>query len=252
MLGPQVTQGILDKGYEFIPRDRFQLSSEYHTDLVQFQSEYDRLPVDNHLNDGEGERFRRYARLAIDPKTLQLSRFAHSSFYQSKTFDDLYGDIHREFAPAEESILGNRFFLDLIRSDFAQFPLAKDQKNELFEVSVHIIRIAATQNSEKGRPAPEGIHQDGYHFGAVHLMRRENLTGAQSRVYDLKKNQIDSGYLLQPLDSMLMDDRRIFHAVQPFTAADRSRACYRDILILLFQPLSESPQANARPIPLAV
>lgn len=248
---PRITEGIKKRAYHFVSHDQVQLDATHQRGLSQFRCEYDSLPVDAHLNNGEGERSRRYARLAIDPETLQMSRFPHAPFFQSAKFDALYGDIHRNFAPATETILNNVFLMDLIRSDFQQFPIPKTT-HELYEVSVHIIRIAASPHSEIGRPAPEGIHQDGYHFGAVHLMNRQNLTGAQSRVYDLNKQRLDAAYLLEPMDSVLMDDRRVFHSVEPFTATDTRLASYRDILILLFQPISESPQKVARPVPLAI
>lgn len=240
-----MTERLENQGYTFIPATKFCLNTSLKESFDRFRGEYATLPEDRHLNAGEGERFRRYARLSIDPVTFEVGVFPHSRFFQAKEFDELYGDIHRQFAPATQSILENRFLRHLIQADFRQFPLTSQEKTELWEVSVHIIKIAATPQSEIGRPAPEGIHQDGYHFGGVHLMDRENLTGAQSRVYDLEKNQIDSGYLLNPLDSMLMNDRRIFHGVQPFCAADPQQVAYRDILILLFQPVSVSPQPRA-------
>lgn len=107
-----------------------------------------------------------------------------------------------------------------------------------------MIRIEATPHSEIGRPAPEGIHRDGYHFGSIHLMRRENVDGAENLIYDLDRNLTDRLYLRLPLDSIYFDDAAILHAVTPFAPEDRSRRATRDMLILLYQPLSESPQRN--------
>lgn len=210
--------------------------------LNQFRSRYDFLPNDPHLFEGEGERRRRYARMRVEPIAKTLELFEHDRFFQAKKFDQLYGDIHRSFAPMEYADYGNDFLQELVIDSYLSLPLPKEMNSEPFEVSVHMIRIQATPNSEIGRPAPEGIHRDGYHFGSIHLMRRENILGADNHIYDLKKNRIDAVVLTQPMDSIYFDDRAIFHGVSPFEPAAKALVATRDMLILLYQPLSESPQ----------
>ena len=48
---------------------------------------------------------------------------------------------------------------------------------------------------------------------------------------------VDRLVLAEPLDSLLVDDRRVFHNVTPFRAADHSRPAFRDILNLGYIPL---------------
>ena len=200
------------------------------------------MPEDQHLFAGEGERRRRYARLLIDPTRHVLEVFDHDVFFQDKKFDQLYGDIHRQFAPLTPKELNNSFFQMLVVESYRSLPLSAKLSKEPFEISVHMIRIEATPFSSIGRPAPEGIHRDGYHFGSIHLMRRENISGADNHIYDLKKHPIDQVRLEQPMDSIYFDDAAIFHGVSPFEATDKKVRATRDMLILLYQPLSESPQ----------
>jgi hypothetical protein len=200
------------------------------------------MPEDPHLFKGEGERRRRYGRLLIDPKHQQLRIFEHDSFFQDKKFDELYGDIDRNFAPMTEEEYNSVFLHMLVLEGFRVFPMTDEQRIQPFEVSVHMIRIEATPCSTLGRPAPEGIHRDGYHFGAIHLMRRTNVSGAVNNFYDLQKTLIDQKVLQKPMDSVYFDDSAIYHAVSPFEQEDPSKQATRDVLILLYQPLSESPQ----------
>jgi len=200
------------------------------------------MPTDPHLFKNEGERRRRYARLLIDPKFRNLEIFDHDLFFQDKKFDQLYGDIHRQFAPMEPEDFENAFFQNLVIESYRALPLTDNLHNEPFEISAHMIRIEATPNSSIGRPAPEGIHRDGYHFGSIHLMRRENVAGADNHIYDLSKNRIDEVRLTEPMDSIYFNDAAIFHGVSPFKAANKTVRATRDMLILLYQPLSESPQ----------
>lgn len=249
-LAQDITKRIEQNAYAFVPSQTIPLVEEEGVEFQEFRNSYNRMGEDRHLNKGEGERSRFYARLMIDPKTLELYAFPHDKFYQSKTYDVLYGDIHREFPPAPPEVLSNRFFQRLLQQNFASFPIPESAKNEMYEISVHMIRIAATPGNRLGRPAPEGIHRDGYHYAAIHLMKRENLKGAQNRIHDLSKKVIDRETFLTPMDSCLFDDRRIFHSVQPFSQVDEEASACRDMLILLYQPLSESPQKLQTPIPL--
>lgn len=239
-LSKQVGFQLNHRGFEFFSNHLFQMDRNEERGFKSLRCGYDGMPEDPHLNPGEGERFRRYARFCIDPKTLKLSLFPHDRFYQSKTYDVLYGDVHREFPPLTPELATNPFFQNLLKLNFLTFNPVSE---EPYEISVHMIRIAATLTNQRGRPAPEGIHRDGYHYAAIHLMERRNLTGAENRLYDLNKNIIFRTLLERPMDSILLDDRRVFHGVEPFTALQTDESSYRDILILLYQPLSDSPQA---------
>lgn len=200
------------------------------------------MPEDPHLFKGEGERFRRYARLVIDPLRRTMEVCGHHLFFQAKKFDQLYGDIERSFAPMTPNEYGNDFFRRLVLENYRALIMASKYREEPFEVSAHMIRIEATPNSTTGRPAPEGVHRDGYHFGSIHLMRRENVRGAENHIYDLEKRMIAKRTLQEPMDSIYFDDAAIFHGVSPFAAELAHKRATRDMLILLYQPLRESPQ----------
>ena len=242
----RVQRELKQQGYAFVRRQDHYVEKAQIAGLEKFRASYKDFPIDNHLNDGEGHRIRTYGRFLFEPKTGTLRIFAHDTFFQSAKFDELYGDIHREFSPLLMRNLENLYFLNTLIDDFYNFPIEKEFRDEPFEISAHLIRIASVPGNNIGRPAPEGIHQDGYHFGVARLFARQNIIGAESRVHNLQKEIIDRGYLLKPMDALYMNDRAIFHSVEPFEAADPSQASCRDVLISLYQPLSESPQKPAR------
>lgn len=220
----------------------FGLSSHESFKFNRFRDRFDDMPKDPHLFEGEGERCRRYGRFLLDPVPGTLKLFKHDTFFQDKKFDVLYGDIHRDFAPMTPDEYENDFFQKLLIESYQALPLKKSLEAQPFEISVHMIRISTNPENPLGRPAPEGIHRDGYHFGSIHLMRRENLKGAVNNIYDLNKNLIEQRTLTDPMDSIYFDDAAIFHGVSPFEPDDPMKRATRDMLILLYQPLSESPQ----------
>jgi hypothetical protein len=221
------------------------LSAQHSRKLNEFRERYEDMPEDPHLFKGEGERRRRYARLLIEPSSGRLELFAHDHFFQAKVFDQLYGDMHRAFAPMTIAEYANPFFQQLIIESYLSLPMTPDHRKQPFEVSAHMIRIEATTASLTGRPAPEGVHRDGYHYGSIHLMRRSNVKGAINQVYDLQRRLIDQRTLVEPMDSIFFDDASIFHGVSPFQPDDPQKRATRDMLILLYQPLSDSPQKPA-------
>jgi len=222
--------------------DHFGLSAQLARKLNQFRDSYNQMPEDPHLFKGEGERCRRYGRLLVDPSRRTLELFQHDLFFQAKKFDQLYGDINRNFAPMTPTEYSNDFFQSLALESYRALPLTDKLRQVPFEISAHMIRIEASADQSTGRPAPEGVHRDGYHFGSIHLMRRENVSGAENHIYDLQKRRIDQRTLQEPMDSIFFDDAAIFHGVSPFVPAQPGRRATRDMLILLYQPLSESPQ----------
>jgi hypothetical protein len=117
----------------------------------------------------------------------------------------------------------------LVRATFACLPVAEDKQGKSWEVRIHQIRIVASPE-EPGLPAPEGIHQDGTDFLTLHLVRRHNIAGGESTIYDLNRKPIQRFILREALDSMILEDPRIMHGVTPVHPADGRTVGTRDLL----------------------
>jgi hypothetical protein len=96
-------------------------------------------------------------------------------------------------------------------------------------VRIHQIRVVASAKVP-GLPAQEGIHQDGTDFLTLHLVRRRNIVGAKTTIYDLNRKPIQSFTLREPLDSLILEDPRIMHGVTPVYPADKRAVGTRDLL----------------------
>jgi hypothetical protein len=124
----------------------------------------------------------------------------------------------RDFAPLLPDTVHNPFLAALVRCTFACLPVAAERRGQTWEVRVHQIRIVASRE-ERGEPAPEGIHQDGTDFLTLHLVRRRNVAGAETTIYDLDRRPIQSYTMREPLDSFILEDPRIMHGVTPILPA---------------------------------
>ena len=98
-----------------------------------------------------------------------------------------------------------------------------------WEVRVHQIRIVALPG-EPGLPAPEGVHQDGTDFLTLHLVRRHNIVGAETTIFDRDRRPIAHHTMREPLDSFILEDPRVWHGVTPVHAADGRTPGTRDVL----------------------
>jgi hypothetical protein len=81
-----------------------------------------------------------------------------------------------------------------------------------------------------GLPAPEGIHQDGTDFLTLHLVRRHNVEGAETTIYDLDRKPIQRITMQETLDSLILEDPRIMHGVTAVQSADGKTSAIRDLM----------------------
>ncbi len=180
----------------------------------ELQAAYPALPVDEYLPGAARYRFRRWGRFQLNPITGALNLLPHTTYFQSTDINEVTGGIVRDFAPLTDDLAQNPFLHELIRFDFAQFPLTPEQKVGPWTVDAHLMRVIA-QPGESGQPTPEGIHRDGAEFVTVHIAELENVTGGMVTIYDDDKQPIESFTLQNVLDAYLFEDPVVWHGVTP-------------------------------------
>jgi hypothetical protein len=151
----------------------------------------------------------------------------------------------RDFAPLRPETVNNLFLHALVRATFACLPLDDCRPARTWEVRIHQIRIVATPD-EPGLPAPEGIHQDGTDFLTLHLVRRHNVAGGESTIYDLDRRPIQRFTMREALDSLILEDPRVMHGVTPVHSADGRTPGIRDLLGVDFLDMSHAHRGAGR------
>lgn len=198
---------------------------------------YEDLPVDAYLPAGEAYRRRRFGRFAYDAHTGALRALPDKPFFQAQAFNPLAGGIHREFAPLAPATRHNRLLGRLI-GFHARHLQSSHPGLAWWKVYVHQIRIISGA-AGPGRPTPEGIHRDGHYYVAQVLVNRVNAAGAQSRIYNAQRRLIARTTLTDGLDSLLVNDRAVFHEVTELHCQETGRCAYRDMLLIDFNPYDE-------------
>ena len=232
-----VRQELVDQGYAWLPKAAWSLGPQWEPHWLRLLNDWDHLEPDRFLKDGAKFRQRRYGRYRWSPATEDLSTLPHEPYFQPEGENSYVGGIDRSFAPLLPETVDSPFLHTLVRTTFACLPIPPDRQEKTWEVRIHQIRIVASPG-EPGLPAPEGIHQDGTDFLTLHLVRRVNIRGGESTIYDLDRNPIVSHTMQEPLDSFILEDPRIMHGVTPVHSADGLKPGFRDLLGVdfLFHP----------------
>ncbi|MGW0671403.1 2OG-Fe dioxygenase family protein [Streptomyces sp. NPDC002746] len=210
------------------------------TEIKQLRESWVGLPADRYLKRGAGRRQRRYSEFRLTD--AGLVRAPHGAFRQPLEVNPLHGGVDRAFEPIVEEVAGSPLLAALVRTLLDRLPGRFDTATGA--IGIHQIRVVASRDSE-GLPAPEGIHEDGHHFVAQVLIRRENVEGGVSQVYDRDREPLFRTLLTEPFETVVIDDRRVFHGVSAVEVAGGMPVGVRDMMLVDFFPRGAGPDRAA-------
>lgn len=216
----------LNKDYCKITPQNLEIYKD-HSSYSQVLSSYNNLDVDMKNEKGFITRMRRYGNYQID-----IDRDVYSIYYTGKdTFEQNVPDQRKEkrkFTLLEPEIVDNPFFLHLMAQTCALSLLNSQQRIYSFDVSLHQVRQITYPDIESHN-APEGIHQDGVDYiVSAFVLKRYNIKGGESIIYDENKNQIDQ-IILKNGEGIFQNDKKLWHYVTPIQSK-RDYVGYRDII----------------------
>lgn len=196
----------------------------------QFRNSWNRLAIDTYMADGG--RYRRRRHSVFSHQDGRVTQDEHQAHFQGVEFNPLNGGIQRWFEPIERAVAEGdvlRAVLSFSGDYFSALaPSVRRWKNE-----VHQFRIEASAGAV-GQPTPEGMHRDGVDFVLVMLVDRVNIASGTTLLADPTGKAIGSFTLTTPLDSVLLDDRRVLHGVTAVSPQDPAKPAWRDVLVVTY------------------
>lgn len=196
-----------------------------------FADAWNRLTLDRYMGDKGTYRYRRYSQFLLAGPGAPLVRLPHGPYEQPAYINGLNGGIERHFDPLEDDFVANPLFDSLLRALARVFDQAGGAS--AWNIRLHPYRILA-QEGVPGNPTPEGLHRDGVDYIVSMMVRRHNVTGAQTTVTDNGGAVLANITLAQPLELLVADDARTMHAVSPVQRADGGCEAYRDVLVIAY------------------
>lgn len=182
----------------------------------------------------ENKRTRAYSLLDIE-NIDNIKIVGDLKFYQSSNYNNVNGNIIRDYKNIDSKILNDecfKYFINIFLNTISK----ELTKNSIIEkikyIQVHQIRVYTDSENEIDL-VPEGIHQDGYNFIAMSCITRKNMSGAISHIYDESKNIVHS-VQLQEGEMLIVNDNKMFHSVSPIKLNKINKEVktgYRDIFV---------------------
>mmetsp|Transcript_97482 Transcript_97482/g.179134 ORF Transcript_97482/g.179134 Transcript_97482/m.179134 type:complete len:463 (+) Transcript_97482:111-1499(+) len=188
-----------------------------------WQEYFDRIKEDPYCPG----RYKRIAWLKVDLQRDSVQVLGNEPLFQPKEFNPTHGDLVRNYESCEQSFLDRPDTLAFIK-DFAAFWKVDSNDVILFQMQ----RVRADVDAA-GEPTVEGIHRDGIQALSVTCVNRVNVVGGESVIYeDLAGERQVLRTMLQPGNSLYMQDMFLYHYVSPIRSADGVNPGYRDIIIM--------------------
>lgn len=204
------------------------LAGAPEAEVTEFLASWGDLPGDAHLGTEKPYRFRRYGKFRL--RSRRLEQLPHTPFFQEASVNRVNGGVARLFAPLHQSVATGEPLRRVVLALRDRLP---GPRAGIDTCGVHQIRVVATVNAE-GHPAPEGVHRDGHCYVAQVLIRRQDVRGAESCLYDPERRPVHRAVLTAPLETIILDDRRVLHGVSPVRPASGAATGVRDMLLVDF------------------
>ncbi len=213
----QQVSSVTELEYPFL----FTLRKVNSINTEGFQPLFQNLPIDPYI---KGKyRSRRLSRVMVSEN--KLIRLPHRNLFQSQAYNPLLGDIKREFAELEDTLVELDIFRNLVLAFSDSCKLHPEA-----EIGIHQIRTTCSPG-HLGNPAPEGIHQDGTDFIGILSVSRDNVQGGETHLYTAKKEKPVFNKILQPGELVLVNDHDFFHFTTPIKPENPAPGT-RDVFVL--------------------
>jgi hypothetical protein len=198
-------------------------------DLSALSDTWERLPRDAYLLDGGRYRFRRHGCFVHELQTGSLQLVAHRAHWQPTDYNALHGGMERWFEPIEPGVVEAPVWQQLLCGWGALFAAVRPVRR--WYIEAHQFRIDTADGI--GRPTPEGAHRDGVDYVVVMLVRRLNVRGGETRIFDAYGSAGIRFTMAEPWTSLLLDDARVIHETTPIQKASESGM--RDTLVITYR-----------------
>ena len=197
-----------------------------------FLDSWNRLEEDQYMADGGRYRKRRHATYAIQGAGQPAQRMPYQPHYQTLDYNPLNGGVARYFAPILDDLHQSVALGALL--EFGNAVFSQLSGNAQWHIELHQFRIEA-RDGRSGRPTPEGVHRDGVDFVIVVMIKRVNIDSGATTIYDLDNRLVGEFMLRDAFDTVLVNDRKLFHGVTPITQIDPDEEAFRDVLVITFK-----------------
>lgn len=192
-------------------------------DISALAPYFDNMPIDPYVPGGF--RLHRLSCLKFMGDYLEL--MPHRKIFQSKYINPVAGDLVREYAPIQRTMLKEPALIELVKI-YCHF--SGLDEGTVFDI--HMLRTQVVKDAI-AEAAPEGIHRDDVDFLGIFCVNRHNITGGCTFIYNEKDDETPLlRKTLRAGELVLVNDNHVYHYSNKIYPVDADQPAYRDVLIL--------------------
>jgi hypothetical protein len=202
-------------------------------ELEDIQAAFDRVPLDNYVEEG----FRHKSLTRIRVRGRQVILAEHGPLFQPKEYNPVHGDIVRDYPAMDEKLAV------LLRPAMEIFAAVARLGDE-HEILVQAQRVTASSgdDGQTGFPVVEGWHRDNTRVLGILVINRVNVIGGISLLaHDERGSRLAFAQTLEPGDLVFVDDTVLWHNTTPIAKVRANAPAYRDVAILTW-PSCRAPE----------
>jgi hypothetical protein len=191
------------------------------------------MPLDQYGLDKGVRRKRCYSECTLDVTSGAIGGVGPGIFCQTAAINSFLGGLERSYESIPKEFFESLFIADLIRNDAELVKgLHDNPEKKQWKLGIHIIQNLASEQQD-GQSTPEGIHQDGHAFIAMHFLGRKFEEGGTSKIYDDRRNLLFEKRLEDPFETLIVNDKKVYHEVTPFSTSQGDG--FRNMLLIDFK-----------------
>jgi hypothetical protein len=206
-------------------------------ELESVKKHFEDMPVDPYLKTvSRTRKFGKYMIDSLHQSELPIeTAYKGNVFIQTGTYNDLVRDgkmaVVRQYHEHDPSFLQSAGVQRALQHCIRSMVLMGANADVPWELGIHAVRLTAP-----GEVTPEGVHRDGYHYVLSTIISRVGVTGGHSLVHTGKKEKPLLDVPMSAGDSLLINDRAVFHSVSNVTAAPGYSVGHRDVVLITARP----------------
>jgi hypothetical protein len=185
-------------------------------------------------------RERRILRYRLLPSgQLQIDR--NAAFKSSVTYAIKYRQGVNHLSYCEEGFIEHPLLQKLLATDLAV--IGPHLGEQTYTIDIHQFRVRADVQSSS--PTTSGIHQDGLDWVFMHFVAECNTVPVVSEVFatQAQESRVLNLAMEQFLETIVIDDRRLYHRASDVRPQVDSAPAWRDVLLVSLRILPTDKEA---------
>ncbi|VVQ10094.1 hypothetical protein PS918_05172 [Pseudomonas fluorescens] len=185
-------------------------------------------------------RERRILRYRLLPsQQLQIDR--NAAYKSSVTYAIKYRQGVNHLSYCEDGFIEHPLLQKLLATDLAV--IGPHLGEQTYTIDIHQFRVRA--DAQSSSPTTSGIHQDGLDWVFMHFIDQRNTVSVVSEVFATETEQVRllSQTMEQFLETIVINDRRLYHRAGDVQPQADSVTAWRDVLLVGFSTLPTDDEA---------